>query len=87
MTELILGGHLCGSESTLKPIKMHYRDTGCSLAPRCLECPLPRCRYDEPTPARVNVRQARVVISLERVTALERAAKALQNELRAARRG
>jgi hypothetical protein len=23
-----------------------YHDTGCSIAPRCLECPLARCRYD-----------------------------------------
>ena len=23
-----------------------YMDTGCSLFPKCLECPLPRCRYD-----------------------------------------
>lgn len=23
-----------------------HRDTGCSLAPRCLECPLPACRYE-----------------------------------------
>lgn len=23
-------------------------DTGCELAPRCLECPLPACRYDMP---------------------------------------
>lgn len=24
----------------------YYRDTGCSIAPSCLNCPLPRCRYD-----------------------------------------
>ena len=23
-------------------------DTGCKVAPKCLECPLPQCRYDEP---------------------------------------
>lgn len=23
-------------------------DTGCKVAPRCLECPLERCRYDTP---------------------------------------
>lgn len=23
-----------------------YPDTGCELAPRCLECTLPRCRFD-----------------------------------------
>jgi hypothetical protein len=25
-----------------------YRDTGCEFSPRCLECPLPACRYDMP---------------------------------------
>lgn len=24
----------------------HYPDNGCELAPRCLECHLPRCRFD-----------------------------------------
>jgi hypothetical protein len=24
-----------------------YRDTGCSIHPSCLQCPLPKCRYDE----------------------------------------
>jgi hypothetical protein len=23
-----------------------FRDTGCSVSPSCLTCPLPRCRYD-----------------------------------------
>lgn len=23
-----------------------YRDQGCDLSPYCLQCPLPRCRYD-----------------------------------------
>lgn len=27
---------------------VHYRDDGCEIAPRCLECPLPACRYDLP---------------------------------------
>lgn len=25
-----------------------YPDRGCEIAPRCLECPLPVCRYDLP---------------------------------------
>lgn len=25
-----------------------YADTGCELAPSCLRCPLPACRYDLP---------------------------------------
>lgn len=25
-----------------------YRDDGCEVAPRCLQCPLPQCKYDDP---------------------------------------
>lgn len=25
-----------------------YEDTGCEAAPKCLECPLPTCRHDDP---------------------------------------
>jgi hypothetical protein len=34
------------------PEDTEYRDTGCSLAPSCLSCPLPQCRHDEPRSAR-----------------------------------
>jgi len=30
----------------------YYRDEGCELAPSCLACPLPQCRYDTPTGGR-----------------------------------
>ncbi len=39
------------------PEDTRYRDTGCSLSPSCLNCPLVRCRYDEPAGA-VTVRRA-----------------------------
>jgi len=29
-----------------------YRDTGCEVAPACLSCPLPVCRYDSETGVR-----------------------------------
>jgi hypothetical protein len=29
------------------PENTEYRDGGCDLYPSCLNCPLPRCRYDE----------------------------------------
>jgi len=29
------------------PDYVDYSDDGCSLFPSCLNCPLPRCRYDE----------------------------------------
>lgn len=25
----------------------HYEDTGCEVAGNCLDCPLPRCKYDD----------------------------------------
>lgn len=31
-----------------------YQDTGCDLAPSCLECPLALCKYDDPNGARYD---------------------------------
>ena len=28
------------------PLPTYPPDLGCDLAPRCLECPFPQCRYD-----------------------------------------
>ena len=30
------------------PEQSAYIDTGCELAPTCLDCPLPKCKYDDP---------------------------------------
>ena len=30
------------------PEQMHYADTGCEASMSCLECPLPRCKFDDP---------------------------------------
>ena len=32
----------------LPPEYCHYQDEGCEFADSCLECPFPRCIYDEP---------------------------------------
>lgn len=37
-----------GQRSEADEFIHHYQDTGCSIAPRCLACPLARCRYDLP---------------------------------------
>ena len=40
-----------------------YRDDGCEVAPACLRCPLPQCKYDDPgmlTRARRQQRDAQV---------------------------
>ena len=36
------------NELDLPPEYCHYRDEGCELASSCLNCPLPRCIYDQP---------------------------------------
>ena len=42
------------------PDTVDYRDTGCELAPSCLNCPLPRCQYeDEPAEVRAWLIAAR----------------------------
>jgi hypothetical protein len=30
------------------PENTRYRDDGCDISATCLDCPLPRCRYEEP---------------------------------------
>lgn len=36
-----------------------YRDTGCELAPSCLECPLAICKYDDPHWGKRNLKARR----------------------------
>jgi hypothetical protein len=36
-----------GDELDLPPEYCHYRDEGCEFADSCLNCPFPRCIYDE----------------------------------------
>ena len=38
-------GRVC---SDVLPENTSYPDDGCEVAPRCVECPLERCRYEEP---------------------------------------
>ncbi len=51
------------------PENLDYPDAGCELAARCLTCPLPRCKYDEPGGARRLLLEARD----RRIAALGRA--------------
>jgi hypothetical protein len=56
--ERAVGGTLADRASTAlaKPRRRHdslpentrYRDDGCSISESCFDCPLPRCRYEEP---------------------------------------
>ena len=56
----------------------HYEDTGCEVSDSCLDCPLPRCRYDDPEWYRLNRRLAKdfrivQVMEQERLTVEETA--------------
>ncbi len=41
------------------PELFHYEDTGCEASSSCLNCPLPRCKYDDPVWFQRNQRLAR----------------------------
>ena len=43
-----------------------YKDDGCNISPTCLDCPLPRCRYEEPGGLRslLNEHRDRQIIQL-----------------------
>ena len=41
------------------PEEFDYPDVGCDLFPACLNCPLPRCRYDEPLAMRYEGKRRR----------------------------
>src|SRR5436190_5060134 len=59
------------------PEETQYVDTGCSLAPSCLNCPLRRCQYDEPGGVRAiqrRTRDADLVALLEAGVTARRAA-------------
>jgi hypothetical protein len=46
------------------PEHVKYRDTGCSLSPSCLACPLPVCRYDTPSQTEQGFRTRQAVLEL-----------------------
>lgn len=46
----------------------HPPDTGCRYSPKCVDCPLPECKYDVSAARRIYVHQSR----LEAVEAVER---------------
>lgn len=47
-----------GSRRDALPEASEYRDTGCEVAPSCLRCPLPQCRYDTDRTAAERARQS-----------------------------
>jgi len=62
------GGVLRRVRRDALPEEIDYRDDGCDIHPRCLTCPLPRCRYDEPGGLRamLNAYRDQQVVALRR---------------------
>lgn len=52
------------------PEGVTYTDTGCAVAPACLECPLPTCKFDDPaaTVARRVTAQHEAIVRLYKST-------------------
>ena len=50
---------LAGVRSDALPEFKLYTDDGCEVAPKCLECPLPKCRYDVRGGARTMLNEVR----------------------------
>lgn len=44
----ILGENSLDNEPDLPAKYCQYRDNGCDLAKSCLDCPFPKCMYEEP---------------------------------------
>jgi hypothetical protein len=44
---------------------VEYRDTGCEVSPSCLDCPLPKCKYDNGT-------GRRRLVSYEQISCMRR---------------
>jgi hypothetical protein len=55
------GISLNGTELFVDALPEHtrYRDEGCDVSPSCLNCPLPQCKYDDPTAYYRAKRQSR----------------------------
>lgn len=41
------------------PESLHYVDRGCEVSTTCLNCPLPRCKHDDPAWYRAFLREGR----------------------------
>ena len=72
----LLAGRLEGSGTSMKRVLpddasefYHYEDNGCEASDSCLDCPLPKCKYDDPVWYQRNRRLARdfrIVTTMER---------------------
>ncbi len=67
-------------EMDLPPEYCRYRDVGCELAGSCLNCPLPKCIYDQPRGRQRWLKRARDKAILRQFTAEGKGVKELALE-------
>lgn len=51
--------------SGVLPEDKNWHDTGCSIAPACLSCPLPACRYDMPAKVAGMIERVPLILELQ----------------------
>lgn len=68
------------------PENYDYKDTGCDLHPRCLECPLVQCRYEPGRRGKSQLRQIQLTHLLSQGVTLQDAAKQVGITVRQASR-
>jgi len=73
-------------EMDLPPEYCRYHDEGCELASSCLNCPLPRCIYDQPRGRQRWLKKARDREITRRFTAESKGVKELALEFRVSQR-
>lgn len=59
------------SGAVVKDWASYYQDTGCSVAPSCLSCPLDQCRYDVRLPKVQKLRDAEIIRAREQGVSID----------------
>ena len=59
MVGVVTTATLLNANPKALPEGSYYPDNGCNIAPACLSCPLPLCKYDDPEWQGQNERSAR----------------------------
>ena len=73
-------------EMDLPPEYCHYHDEGCELASSCLNCPFPRCIYEQPRGRQRWLKRARDLVIARRFSTGNKEVKELALEFRVSQR-
>ena len=73
-------------EMDLPPEYCHYQDEGCELASSCLNCPFPRCIYEQPRGRQSWLKRIRDGVITRRFATENKGVKELALEFRVSQR-